>query len=146
MGQGVPKTIYQFKPAFQRLLRPVSDALYGLGATPKGVRASAVALSLGTGTVLAWYAPRPVVLLLLRPVLFLRMALNAIDGMMAKEHGNTGLLGRFLRRTHCRASSGAGFFWNRYHVFSLRGDYRVTTSIPLFRTQYKLILPVMERR
>lgn len=44
-------------------------------------------LSVATGVILATYSQRPRVLLLLAPVLFLRMALNAIDGMLAREFG-----------------------------------------------------------
>ena len=49
-------------------------------------------------------------LLLVGPWLFVRMALNAIDGMLAREHGQKSALGGILneldgRRLGCRALS-----------------------------------------
>jgi CDP-diacylglycerol---glycerol-3-phosphate 3-phosphatidyltransferase len=53
-------------------------------------------LSLGTGLLIYWQAKLPQVLLLLPLVLFLRMALNAIDGMLAREHDMQSRLGQVL--------------------------------------------------
>ena len=91
-----PTTIYQLKPAFQSLLRPVSEAIWRMGRTANQVTLSAVVLSLFTGSTLIWYAPAPAALLILPPVLLARMALNAIDGMMAKDHGMKSRLGALL--------------------------------------------------
>jgi len=81
------KTIYNLKPAFQNLLRPVATGLYRLGVTANQVTVGAALLSLAAGAVLVLYPNRPRALLVLPPVLFLRMALNAIDGMLAREFG-----------------------------------------------------------
>src|SRR5579871_1022552 len=83
----MPRTLYQLKPAFQTLLRPATKALRDSGVTPNQITISAVALSVSTGVILATNSHRLRLLLLLAPVLFLRMALNAIDGMLAREFG-----------------------------------------------------------
>ena len=69
------------------LLRPLADRLAKTGVTANGVTLAAVVLSLAHG---AWLALAPASrwpFLLLPVTLFLRMALNAIDGMLAREHG-----------------------------------------------------------
>jgi len=80
-------TLYDVKPAFQRRLRPACARLARAGVTANQVTWAALALSAAAGGAVAlWpYAAWP--LLLLPPVLLARMALNAIDGMLAREHG-----------------------------------------------------------
>ncbi|XSG81926.1 MAG: CDP-alcohol phosphatidyltransferase family protein [Methyloligella sp. ZOD6] len=89
-------SIYDLKPKFQGLLRPLCDGLVAAGGTANGVTLAALVLSLAHGAWLA-LAPGTVLPLALLPVtLFLRMALNAIDGMMAREHGQKSRLGALL--------------------------------------------------
>lgn len=79
-------TIYDLKPKFQARLRPIAGALARAGVTANAVTVAALVLSLAQG---AWIALEPgaaLPLLLLPLTLFVRMALNAIDGLMAKEH------------------------------------------------------------
>jgi len=89
-------TIYALKPAFQALLRPVVRQLAALGVTANAVTIAAVALSLAWGAVIAATGGAIFALLGLPLVLLLRMALNAIDGMLAREHGQASRLGFFL--------------------------------------------------
>jgi CDP-diacylglycerol--glycerol-3-phosphate 3-phosphatidyltransferase len=84
------------KPAFQNLLRPPTRLLYHLGVTANQVTVAAAILSLLVGAVLCFKAGSPRALLLLPPALFLRMALNAIDGMLAKEFELKSRLGALL--------------------------------------------------
>lgn len=80
-------TIYDLKPKFQALLRPAAAALARAGISANTVTVTALLISVAQG---AWLALQPgaVLPLLVMPLtLFLRMALNAIDGLMAKEHG-----------------------------------------------------------
>lgn len=89
-------TIYDLKPRFQALLRPLNTTLVRLGITANMVTLAALALSLLLGLALA-YRPQNHLLLLLMPLwLFLRMALNAIDGMLAREHAMQSRLGALL--------------------------------------------------
>jgi phosphatidylglycerophosphate synthase len=80
-------TIYDLKPRFQNLLRPLSDALARAGLRPNDVTLGAFLLSAAQGAWLALMPGSRWPLLLLPVTLFLRMAFNALDGMMAKEHG-----------------------------------------------------------
>jgi CDP-diacylglycerol--glycerol-3-phosphate 3-phosphatidyltransferase len=89
-------SIYELKPKFQNLLRPLVRILARVGVTPNQVTISAFLLSLGVGIAL-FYAPERRSLFFLVPVvMFLRMALNAIDGMLAREHEMKTDLGAFL--------------------------------------------------
>jgi CDP-diacylglycerol--glycerol-3-phosphate 3-phosphatidyltransferase len=74
------------KPRFQALLRPLVNRLADHGITANQVTLAALGLSAATGLVIAlttrWNTP----LLIVPVVLFVRMALNAIDGLLAREH------------------------------------------------------------
>ena len=89
-------SIYDLKPAFQVLLRPLTRAMAGAGVTANAVTVAAAVLSLAVGTALAVTRGSRVALLLLPAALFARMALNAIDGMLAREHGQQSQLGALL--------------------------------------------------
>jgi phosphatidylglycerophosphate synthase len=80
-------TIYDLKPKFQALLRPLAGGLARAGVTANAVTVAALLLSIAQGAWLALAPGAALPLLLLPLTLFLRMALNAIDGLMAKEHG-----------------------------------------------------------
>ena len=67
------------------LLRPLITKLAAWGWTPNLVTALALGLSLVVGGLTVFARQNSLILLLLPMWLFLRMALNAIDGMMARE-------------------------------------------------------------
>lgn len=90
-------SLYQLKSQFQDQLRPISDTLAKSGCSANQVTISAVILSLGTAYVIAKPAAHYQALWALLPSsLFVRMALNAIDGMMAREHAQASALGGVL--------------------------------------------------
>lgn len=89
-------SLYQLKPRFQQLLHPLLATLARSGVTPNQVTLVAMALSLGYGVVLA-LAPETKGLWFGLPLfLLLRMALNALDGMLATVTGNKTTLGALL--------------------------------------------------
>lgn len=89
-------SIYDLKPAFQGLLRPTCQRLAKAGVTANQVTLAAMFLSLATGAVIFYRSDHRWPLLLLPIVLFIRMALNAIDGMLAREHNMKSSLGAVL--------------------------------------------------
>ncbi|MGB6925305.1 CDP-alcohol phosphatidyltransferase family protein, partial [Psychrobacter sp.] len=90
-------SLYQLKTQFQNQLRPISNTLVEQNITANQVTVSAVLLSIGTAYIIAKPAAEQQRLWLLLPSsLFVRMALNAIDGMMAREHGQASTLGAVL--------------------------------------------------
>lgn len=88
-------TIYDLKPKFQNLLRPIVRQLFEAGITANQVTLAALGLSIIVGALLAIF-PSPYLFILLPFVLFIRMALNAIDGMLAREHNQKSHLGAIL--------------------------------------------------
>ncbi len=79
-------TIYDLKPKFQALLRPIVQGFAHKGYTPNQITWLALMLSLVAGGFIALTSGATWTLLLIPFILFIRMALNAIDGMLAKEH------------------------------------------------------------
>lgn len=89
-------SIYQLKPRFQALLRPSVQRLYNRGVTANQVTVTAAVVSVALGLLLAW-VPQVTWLFILVPVwMLLRMALNAVDGMLAREFGQQSRLGAYL--------------------------------------------------
>jgi CDP-diacylglycerol--glycerol-3-phosphate 3-phosphatidyltransferase len=60
------------------------------------VTVAALLLSVAVGAAIALWPAQHVVLLLVPVVMFVRMAMNAIDGMLAREHRMQTVLGGFL--------------------------------------------------
>jgi CDP-diacylglycerol--glycerol-3-phosphate 3-phosphatidyltransferase len=88
-------TLYSVKPSFQALLRPLVARCAEAGVTANQVTLLAASLSCALGALL-WGAGSPHLFLLLPVWLFIRMALNAIDGMLAREFGQKSRLGAYL--------------------------------------------------
>ena len=89
-------TLYDIKPKFQNLLRPVCNALARAGVTANQVTVGAMLLSIATGAALVLLHEERWTLFLVPVALFVRMALNAIDGMLAREHDMQSALGGLL--------------------------------------------------
>lgn len=79
-------TIYALKPAFQRLLQPLVSVLAKAGVTPNQVTLIALLLSVLYGVGIALMADEPWIMLCMPFVLLVRMALNAVDGMLARGY------------------------------------------------------------
>jgi CDP-diacylglycerol---glycerol-3-phosphate 3-phosphatidyltransferase len=96
VADGGRMSLYALKPKFQNLLRPFTNSLAQRGVTANQVTLAAAAGSIvvgalaGLGFLARW-------LFLLIPLwLLIRMALNAIDGMLAREYGQKSTLGAYL--------------------------------------------------
>ena len=100
-------TIYDVKPQFQQLLRPLAANLAKRRLTANDVTLGALLLSGAHGARLALMPASRWPLLLLPVTLFLRMAFNAIDGMMAKEHGQASARGAVLNELSDVIADGA---------------------------------------
>ena len=89
-------SIYELKPKFQNLLRPLVKCLYNAGITANQVTLVACVLSILLGALLVKFAVVSTLFFLLPIWMFLRMALNAIDGMLAREFNQKTPLGGYL--------------------------------------------------
>lgn len=89
-------SIYQLKPRFQDLLRPLVQRLHARGITANQVTVAALVLSLLVAGSVALWAEQAWLFALIPLWMLLRMALNAIDGMLAREFGQQSRLGAYL--------------------------------------------------
>ncbi|SDH25420.1 CDP-diacylglycerol--glycerol-3-phosphate 3-phosphatidyltransferase [Pseudomonas flavescens] len=102
-------SIYQLKPRFQNLLRPLVQRLFDRGVTANQVTLSAAIVSVLIGLLLA-FLPDHLWLFALIPLwMLLRMALNAVDGMLAREFGQQSTLGAYLNEL-CDVIADAALF------------------------------------
>jgi CDP-diacylglycerol--glycerol-3-phosphate 3-phosphatidyltransferase len=89
-------SIYKLKPAFQSLLRPTVGALAQRGVTANQVTLAACVVSVVVGAILALHAERAVLFAVVPAWMLLRMAMNAVDGMLARDFGQKTSLGAYL--------------------------------------------------
>ena len=89
-------SIYQLKPRFQNLLRPSVQRLYNRGVTANQVTLGACVVSLLISGLVAVFAEHLWMFALIPLWMIVRMALNAIDGMLAREFGQQSRLGAYL--------------------------------------------------
>lgn len=91
-------SIYQLKPAFQNLLRPLVKSLYTIGISANQITLLAMFISLAVASFIYIYFSNHGIglLLLIFPLwMLIRMAFNAIDGMLAREFNQQSKLGAF---------------------------------------------------
>jgi CDP-diacylglycerol--glycerol-3-phosphate 3-phosphatidyltransferase len=89
-------SIYQLKPRFQNLLRPLVQRLHARGVTANQVTLAAAGVSVLLGALIAAFAGYLWLFALIPLWMLLRMALNAIDGMLAREFAQQSVLGAYL--------------------------------------------------
>lgn len=94
-GLPIP-TLYQLKPRFQQSLRRLVEQAWRWGVTPNQITVTALLLSVVTGLLLVWFHTYPVIFLAVPVVLLLRMALNVMDGMLARSYQMQTPLGAIL--------------------------------------------------
>jgi CDP-diacylglycerol--glycerol-3-phosphate 3-phosphatidyltransferase len=103
-------TLYDLKPAFQAWLRPAVGRLAAAGLTANQVTLSALIVSLAVGAVVTGGVATAGItwpFLLLPAWLPIRMAMNAIDGMLASEFGQKSPIGAYLNELSDIASDAA---------------------------------------
>jgi CDP-diacylglycerol---glycerol-3-phosphate 3-phosphatidyltransferase len=88
-------SVYQLKPKFQALLQPLLQRLRKWWVSPNLLTLLGILLSLAMG-IYALYGDRTIALILMPIVLLLRMALNALDGMMARQYNLQSKMGALL--------------------------------------------------
>lgn len=89
-------SVYKLKPKFQQLLTPVLLFLHRNKITANQITISSILLSVVIG-ILFWNADYSKWFFLSLPIgLLIRMALNALDGMMARKFNQTSKLGEVL--------------------------------------------------
>ena len=89
-------SIYKIKPEFQKLLTPVMRWLHKIGVNANQITLYFILLSFAIGAAF-WFAESNRILFLALPIgLLIRMALNALDGMMARTYHQQSKKGEML--------------------------------------------------
>ena len=102
-------SIYALKPKFQALLRPLADAFYRAGITANMVTLFAMFASIAYGAWMYFSPHQKLPFLLLPLFMFARMALNAIDGLLARQYQQQSKLGAMLNEVGDVVSDAALF-------------------------------------
>lgn len=89
-------SVYQLKPKFQALLRPLVQKLFDAKVTANQVTIAACIGSLLVALIVVLASSHLWVFWLIPLWMFVRMALNAIDGMLAREFGQKSNLGAYF--------------------------------------------------
>lgn len=87
---------YTLKTRFQRLLTPVRDWVIRREYSANQITLISCGLCIGYSILLLWQNASTTLLLFLPVFLFVRMALNALDGMVASETGTQSAIGAVL--------------------------------------------------
>ncbi|MBN6152604.1 CDP-alcohol phosphatidyltransferase family protein [Xanthomonas sp. AmX2] len=136
-------SIYALKGRFQGLLRPGVRRLHGLGVTANQVTVAAAAVSLLVAAWVFWRAPaQPLWYALLPGWMLLRMALNAVDGMLAREFGQQSRLGGYLNEL-CDVIADAALYLSLASVPGAGAAWLWTLALAAALTEYAGVLGLM---
>jgi len=125
-------SVYQLKPRFQALLRPHVTRLAAAGVTANQVTLAAAAGSIAIGALVARLATYRLMFLLIALWFPARMALNAIDGMLAREFDQKSRLGAYLNEL-CDVVADAALYFP-FALIAPFGSVSVVTVIVLANT------------
>lgn len=78
-------SVYKLKPKFQKLLQPILVFLRKIGVSPNQITIFTILFSFVIGVFLIYGIENRIWFLFVSLGLLVRMALNALDGMMAKQ-------------------------------------------------------------
>ncbi|OCG19318.1 MULTISPECIES: CDP-alcohol phosphatidyltransferase family protein [unclassified Gilliamella] len=135
-------SIYQLKPKFQAFLRPFANYLYKANIT-----ANQVTLIAGLGSIfIALIVGRLVAyqwIFCLIPIwMFIRMALNAIDGILAREYNQKSNLGAYLNEI-CDVVSDSALLLIFTQLDNVSNYLVILVVLLSFLTEYSGVLGVM---
>lgn len=128
-------SVYQLKPKFQSLLRPLVNKLFNAGVTANQVTIAACVGSLVIALVVGLLASHAWVFWLVPLWMFIRMALNAIDGMLAREFNQKSGLGAYLNEL-CDVIADSALFLVFAFVATVNPSLVVLVVILSLLTEY----------
>ena len=134
-------SVYQLKPAFQKLLNVPVQWLKGAGVSPNQVTLAALTLSLIYGLLL-WQFPTEAALWAALPlVLLLRMALNAIDGLLARVSAQQTRFGALFNELADQMSDAALYLPFAYAT-GIRAEFAVLAVLLAGLAEFAGVLAV----
>jgi len=103
-------SVYKIKPKFQKLLQPILFLLRKIGVSPNQITIFTIFFSIAIGVFLFFGIENKLLFLFVSLALLLRMALNSLDGMMAKQFNLQSNKGEILNELGDVISDLAIFF------------------------------------
>lgn len=135
-------SIYQLKPKFQLLLRPYVDRLYKANITANQVTLVACLGSIIIAFIVGILASYQWIFFLIPIWMFIRMALNAIDGMLAREYHQKSNLGAYLNEI-CDVISDCALLLIFTQLHEINSNLVIFVVLLSILTEYSGILGVM---
>ncbi len=131
-------SIYQLKPAFQNLLRPLVKSLYQFGITANQVTLFAMFISLLIALfIYIYFSSHGIgILLLVFPIwMLIRMGFNAIDGMLAREFNQQSKLGAFYNEL-CDVISDTALYFSLICFAFIRAELLILACFLSILAEY----------
>lgn len=131
-------SIYQLKPAFQNLLRPLVKSLYTIGISANQITLLAMFISLAVASFIYIYFSKHGIglLLLIFPLwMLIRMAFNAIDGMLAREFNQQSKLGAFYNEL-CDVISDTALYFSLICFAFIQAELLLLASFLSILSEY----------
>lgn len=131
-------SIYQLKPAFQNLLRPLVKSLYTIGISANQITLLAMFISLAVASFIYIYFSNHGIglLLLIFPLwMLIRMAFNAIDGMLAREFNQQSKLGAFYNEL-CDVISDTALYFSLICFAFIQAELLILASFLSILSEY----------
>ncbi|WP_392560910.1 CDP-alcohol phosphatidyltransferase family protein [Orbus sturtevantii] len=135
-------SVYQLKSRFQSLLRPLVKKLNDYSVTANQITLAACFGSLFVTFIVIFILPHTWILWLIPIWMFVRMALNAIDGMLAKEFAQKSNLGAYLNEL-CDVISDSSLFIILFYLPDASWILVLLLIIGAFLTEYAGVLGVL---
>ncbi|WP_436915088.1 CDP-alcohol phosphatidyltransferase family protein [Acinetobacter gandensis] len=131
-------SICQLKPAFQNLLRPLVKSLYTIGISANQITLLAMFISLAVASFIYIYFSKHGIglLLLIFPLwMLIRMAFNAIDGMLAREFNQQSKLGAFYNEL-CDVISDTALYFSLICFAFIQAELLILASFLSILSEY----------
>ncbi|WP_180131957.1 MULTISPECIES: CDP-alcohol phosphatidyltransferase family protein [unclassified Acinetobacter] len=131
-------SIYQLKPAFQNLLRPLVKSLHHLGITANQVTLLAMFISLAVAFFIYIYFSHNgigILLLIFPAWMLIRMGFNAIDGMLAREFNQQSKLGAFYNEL-CDVISDSALYFSLICFAFIQAELLILTCFLAILAEY----------
>lgn len=135
-------SIYQLKSRFQSLLRPYANKIYHADITANQVTIAACIGSIFVSLIVGLLAQYQWFFYLIPLWMFIRMALNAIDGMLAREFNQKSNLGAYLNEI-CDVISDCALIAVFTQVATVSYSLVMFVVLLSFLTEYSGVLGLM---
>lgn len=135
-------SIYKLKTKFQNLLMPICKKLVDLNVTPNQITVTTILLNIIFAVIIYKFSKFNYLFLIVPVFLFLRMALNALDGMIANKFNKKTKIGIFYNEAGDIVSDTV-FFYVFFKVIGINEIYNLLFVFLSILSEYIGVVAVM---